>query len=154
MRAIIGQNGRVQQLGLSGLGLVNVAWCDSFEQAIDLLGEVVRRGGEEGLTSPDFINAKKVHESETSLNLFSRTPVHVGNCTDRTQGIVNLALAVNKQLKQPAPVPANLGAKVLPPEEVPTWVKLALIGGIAVVGTVAVAYMTGQVAPLFRAFKR
>jgi len=149
---------RPQSTGLAGLGLINSSYCDSFEQAIEYLGFVVKRGEAEKLTSANFVSAKKMHEAETSWNIFNRTPVtgypFVSNCVDRTQAVVNLLVTVNAELKQPVPLPPNLVAKGQPPEPMPAWQKMAIIGGISVVGIVAVAYITGQVAPLLRVFKR
>lgn len=163
MRAIVNASGRVHSkpMGLSGLGLINSAWCDSFEQAVETLGEAVRRGTDQSLTSPAFVQAKGAYEAETSFNIFGRTPVGLTNCEAQTARLVGILYAVNKELKTPVPVPPSIekqyndavrGAQ--PPEPVPTWVKLTVIGGISVVGVIALAYVTGQVAPLLRAFKR
>lgn len=162
---------------LSGLGLVNVAWCDSFEQAIETLAEVVRRGEAAGFTSANFIKAKELLEAETGYNPTNRTPVWKGNCEAQTARIVVWVNAVNAELASkgaswvpssgqpqpaaPVPVPPviteNFNAATQtavaagkPPEEMSDTAKFAIIGGISVVGAIALAVIVTQVVKVIR----
>jgi len=160
-QSVIQPNGRAVSVmgsmggpGLSGLGLINSAWCDSFEQAVDALGEAVRRGEEQGLTSANFVQAQTVYANETSAALWRRTPVGVWNCKDQTDRINLLVQALNKELTQPVPVAQSVQNASKPPEEMSLTAKFAIIGGITVAGIIGIAVITGQVAPLFRTVKR
>ena len=168
MRAFInsssGSRGVIRPVGLHGfgdvgnLGVVTAFVCDSFDQAIETLGRAVSRGEAEKLTGPEFTEAKAVYETETSWNLFGRTFVSWGrNCEDQTSRIGTLILALNSRLKNPVQIPPSILVKVKnvtesaqPTEPVPLWVKATVIGGIAVVGLIAVGVITGQVAPILK----
>lgn len=163
------QHIRSQQAPLAGLGLINSAWCDSFEQAVETLGTAVRAGDEAGLNSTVFQQAKTVHENETSYYLWQRTPVGLTNCSAQTARIATYIASINTELKAkgraqvlvPPIVTEKFNAGALdaldagkPPEEMSGTAKFAIIGGITVVGIIGIAYVTGQIAPLFRALKR
>jgi hypothetical protein len=150
--------------GLGSLGLVNVSICQSYEDAVDVLGEAVKRGEEQGLTSDNFLQAKAKWEQETSYNVFGRTPVGklLGNCESQT-ALIGLHIAnVNKELgANSVSVPPNVQAQVndatdrtKPPEEMSATAKFAIIGGITVVGIIGLAFITGQIAPLLRVVKK
>lgn len=148
--------------GLGGLGLVNVSFCPSFEDAIDTLGSAVKRGSAEGLTSQNFLDAKEKYENETSYLPWKRTPVSkLTNCEDATAIVAMHINNVNAELKAKVGIPANVQAqandalsRTKPPEEMSPTAKFAIIGGITVVGIVAVAVIVGQVAPLLRIVKK
>lgn len=146
---------------LGNLGLWNSSWCDSFEQAVETLGEVVRRGKAEGLIHPALAQAESVLNSETSLLPLNRTPVGPTNCEAQTSRIAVLINSVNALLKNKVVVPPSVRAQLtdaeqgtLPPEDMPLWTKAAIVGGISVVGLIALAVITGQVAPIFRTIKK
>ena len=162
MRAFINSSsGMARPVGLHGfgdLGLINSAWCDSFEQAIESLGEVVRRAEGEAVTGPEFQQAKSVLQQETGWNPFGRTLVSgATNCEAQTARVAVIINALNKKLKSPIVLPPAVAAQLkdateraLPTEPVPLWVKATVIGGIAVVGLIAVGVITGQVAPILK----
>ena len=148
----------------AGLGLVNSAFCDSFEQAVETLGEVVRRGQAKGLVSANFAQAQKVHGDETSALIWRRTPVGVWNCEAQTARIALLIQNLNAELGADAvSIPSSVLAQQRdaqqasgekPKDEMDPVVKFAIIGGITVAGIIGVAVITGQVGSVVRAFKR
>jgi len=145
----------------AGLGLVNSAFCDSFETAIETLGFALARATQ---STANIEMARKVYEAETSANIFGRTKVWVGNCEAQTARIAQLIDLVNKDLGTNAvAVPpsvreqvndANIAAGDKPPPEMDPTVKFAIVGGIVVAGIIGVAVITGQVAPLLRTVKK
>jgi len=151
---------RTQNHGLAGLGLVNVVLCDTFEQAIEALGFALEQARAENKTAlPEYQNAKAVYDTETGF-LFGRSGVGkaVGNCESQTARIAGYLVTLNSKLTRPVVVPAGVQAQAADAQRaidgMPAWQKMAIIGGISVVGVVGIAYITGQLAPLLRAFKR
>lgn len=148
----------------AGLGLINSAFCDSYEQAIEALGEAVRRGQNKGLVSNNFAQAQKVYGDETSALVWRRTPVGVWNCEAQTARIALLLQNLNAELGSdavgvPSPVlaqqrDAQQASGEKPKDEMDPVVKFAIIGGITVAGIIGVAVITGQVGSVVRAFKR
>lgn len=149
----------------AGLGLVNSAFCDEFEQAVEVLGEAVKRGTAAGLTSANFQQAKKVYEDETSYFVWRRTPVGLTNCQNQTARIAQLIQNVNAELPAsarvgvPSPVleqqtDAQRASGEKPPSEIDPTVKFAIVGGIIVAGIIGAAVITGQVGSVIRTFKR
>lgn len=144
-----------------GLGLVNSAFCDEFELAIETLGLALARATQ---STANIEMARKVYETETSANIFGRTKVWLGNCEGQTARIAQLIDLVNRDLGASAvPVPpsvreqgndADIAAGNKPPPEMDPTVKFAIVGGIVVAGIIGVAVITGQVAPLLRTVKK
>ncbi len=156
---------RPSGLGALGTTYFNVAFCDSFQQAVEALGEVVRRADEAGVNSATLAQARKLYEDETSW--FNRTPVSVVNCSARTAYVASVVSAANADLPSnrrmglPPSVQETLNERNLdadtagkPPEPMPDWAKYAIVGGISVVGLIGIAYITGQVGGVIRAFKK
>lgn len=147
----------------SGLGLVNVAFCDEFEQAVEFLGEVLRRAT---TSSPAYDRAKRVYDAETDgFPYTKRTPVGLTNCQNQTARINDVAQALNAELPANLRVSAppavteqandaRMAAGDKPPPEMDPTVKFAIVGGIVVAGIIGVAVITGQVAPLLRTVKK
>jgi hypothetical protein len=165
MRAFVNSSGMARPVGLHGfgnvgnLGLINVGWCDSFEQAVEALGEVVRRAEAENATSSSaYQQAKSVLQQETGWNLFGRTRVSgVTNCEAQTARLASIIKELNAKLKDPITIPPvvleqlkDAEERTQPTEPVPFWVKATVIGGIAVAGLIAVGVITGQVAPILK----
>lgn len=97
--------------GLGNLGLVNTAYCSSFDDAVATLGDALSRALSAGLgTNPTYLQAKQVYDDETSLLLWRRTAVGVWNCTAQTARIGGLINAVNGLLST-----ANVPQTVVPP---------------------------------------
>lgn len=147
--------------GHEALGLVNVAYCTPFENAIDTLGTALERVESAGLTGNKiYQQAKSVYDDETSYDIFNRTKVWLGNCDGQTARIGGLVNAVNDLLSrsgsQPVVVPPQVKNTTTqestpPPPSKPfdlsDLTTPITIGAIAV-GVIAVAYMFG---PLVRA---
>lgn len=159
--------GSVKPAGLGGLGVYNSLGCDSFDQAIKDLEELVRRGEQAGISSMALERAKTVLDEETGWNPINRTAVWPTNCRAQTARIAAIIAAGMADLPASArfgvaatvttaAAAANLDANNAgkPPEDISPTAKFAIIGGITVVGIIGVAVITGQIAPLFRAVKR
>jgi hypothetical protein len=155
--------------GLGNLGLVNSWWCDPFEQAIETLGEVLRRAENAGIINNDaYRRAKTVHDEETSWLLYKRSTVGVQNCQAQTSRIALMISEVNSTLPvgSRVPVPSSVveeardarvdAGQEAPPEPTdpltPT-VKFAIIGGVVVAGIIGVAVITGNIASITKVFK-
>lgn len=143
--------------GLSGLGLVTSS-SSVYDDAIASLAEAVRRGVATGLSSDNFLQIKQFVEDETSLLLYKRSAVWPWNATDKVKQVNAYLATVNAELrkagKSPVAAPPSTDDAIKPPDEMSATAKFAIIGGITVAGIIGIAVITGQVAPLLRAFKR
>lgn len=98
--------------GFGDLGWLQTAFCDKFDQALDTLGELVKRLDAAGAQGPNAQQARTRWASENSLNPFNRTAVGLTNCTQRTAELTQLINAANAELVT-ATTPAN--AVPIPP---------------------------------------
>ena len=138
----------------AGLGWAQVALCDKFAQALDLLQTIITRADEEGSSGPALTTARQRLENETSLNPFNRTLVSgAWNCDARTAELGALLKSANAELKTPFIIPNSI-SDATDPKPMDPVAKFAIVGGIAVVGIIGVAYITGQLSPLLRLIKK
>ncbi len=166
-----------QAAPLAGLsGYAQSFGCDSFDAALDTLVEALRRADAAGLVGPDITQAQNRADDETSMwRPWARSAVLPTNCKNKTAELallinnVNVALSKAQASGASSQPPVSLPPSVLaataaanqsatdagkPPEEMSLTAKIALIGGISVAGLIAVAVITGQVAPLLRVAKK
>lgn len=168
MKAIIGQSGLMQPAGLGGLrvpqptGLGSVGlgapfyvgtFCPSFADGIDALQALVAEAERVKATdSVEFKQAKARLERETSWLSYSRSdPLLPATCTKVTTEVWGLVKALAPKVTA---VGGSAPMNPAPPGDDSGLIKFAIVGGIVVVGLGALAYITGQVAPFFRALKR
>jgi hypothetical protein len=98
--------------GFGDLGWAQTAFCDKFDEALDTLGELVKRLDAANVHTSNAEQARTRWANENSLNPFNRTAVGVWNCTQRTAELAQLIGAANAELVS-ATTPAN--AVPIPP---------------------------------------
>lgn len=144
--------------GLNGLNWTQSNFCGDYDLALDLMVRVSARATEERLNTSDARDLAARAARETGWNLPARTWSNL-NCAGVTTELMQLVTAVNKQLKSPIAIGQQLLDSTNPNDAderkaMSPFAKAAIIGGITVAGIIGIAVITGQVAPLLRAFKR
>lgn len=155
----------VPYAALSGLNDLGAPWdlnpfCTEFGRAMDSLtyavAEYERVATSSG--SPTYAAAKKRLDQEASTFLFFQRsdPWLPSTCLKRTSEINALVVALNGEIIQlggsSAPVDQR-GVPGVPTETTPWYVPVLIAGGVAIVGIIGVAVLTGNAANLVKAVK-
>ena len=140
------------QVGLTGLGALGFSSiaCSSWATEMNTMGLLLAETERLGINATAYQQAKR-HYTDASSSWWWSDPFLPATCRVET----DMARVLNAALR--SLVSASGGDTGVAPPPTPefedgtsTWVKVAVIGGIAVVGVIGIAYFTGNLARLLK----
>ncbi len=146
-----------QGMALDGLGALGAIGCRDVEPLLEELKHIIDNAGSK-LSSASRISAQVVYDDIASYALY--VPFLGTDCGKHVTELKATIAALRAELGSAAPAPLRPHATIVTgaapdaASDMPFWQKAAIIGGIGVAGLVAVAVITGQVAPLLRTVKK